>query len=138
MGSCCYNSTVTMKTRLIAITLVTNILYEAAIFWGFLWLLPRFGLSVPLWSTILVAVIFAGWAAFCFNVGLRTIQKKPLNGFTNMVGMEGLTKGRLDPGGYIQIDGALWAAESEKGSIEAGCRVEVVGQKVLKLVVKPK
>jgi membrane-bound ClpP family serine protease len=138
MGSCCYNSTVTMKTRVIVVTLVTNILYEAAIFWGFLWLLPRFGLGVPLWSTILVAVIFAGWAAFCFYIGMRTIQKKPLNGFTSMVGMEGIAKGRLDPGGYIQIDGALWAAESEKGSIETGSRVEVVAQKVLKLVVKPK
>ena len=136
MESCCYNITGTMKTRLIVVTLITNIVYEAAIIWGLCWLLPRYGLQVPLWTTILVALIFAGWAAFCFNIGLRTIQRKPLNGFTSLVGMEGIAKGRLDPAGYIRIDGALWAAESETGSIKAGTKVEVVRQNGLKLVVR--
>jgi membrane-bound serine protease (ClpP class) len=125
-----------MKTRLIVVTLITNIVYEAAIIWGLGWLLPHFGLLVPWWTTILVALLFAGWAAFCFHIGLRTIQKKPLSGFTNMVGMEGIAKGRLAPAGYVRVDGALWAAESENGSIETGTKVEVVRQNGLKLVVR--
>jgi len=125
-----------MKTRLIVVTIITNTLYEVAIIAGGLWLLPRLGYRLPLWGIITAAVVFAAWAAFCFQIGLRTLKKKPLAGFTDMIGLEGVAAGRLNPEGYVKVAGELWRARAENETIPAGTRVEVTGQKELKLVVR--
>jgi membrane-bound ClpP family serine protease len=125
-----------MKTRLIIVTLITNLFYEAAIVVGGVWLLPKLGFAMPWWGTTLGAVVFAAWAAFCFRTGWQTLKIKPLGGLTDMIGTEGTATSRLDPVGYIKIDGELWKAQTEKDPIKAGARVVVTGQKELKLVVR--
>jgi membrane protein implicated in regulation of membrane protease activity len=124
-----------MKARLI-ITIITNLLYEVAIVFGIIWLLPKMGIKVPWWVTLICVVVFALYAAVCFEIGNRTLRRKPVSGFTDMTGYQGVVTSPLKPDGYIKIEGEIWAAEVEKGLLEAGSKVEVIGQKGLKLVVR--
>jgi membrane protein implicated in regulation of membrane protease activity len=124
-----------MNVRLI-IAIITSLLDEAAILAVILWGLPKLGIKIPLWGTILCIVAFAVFAVVSFRIGSRTLRRKAMIGFTDMVGTEGIASGRLNPDGLVKIESELWAARSEKGLIEAGARVVVTAQKGLKLVVK--
>jgi membrane protein implicated in regulation of membrane protease activity len=126
-----------MNTRLI-IAIVTSLLDEAAIVAAIIWLLPKMGLQIPWWGTVLCVLGFAVFAVVSFRVGSRTLRQAPMLGFTDMIGTEGLTTARLKPDGMIKIESELWAARAEKGQIEAGTRVVVTAQNGLKLMVKPK
>jgi membrane-bound ClpP family serine protease len=126
-----------VNVRLI-IAIVTSLLDEAAILAVIIWLLPKMGVKIPLWGTIICVLGFAVFAVVSFKVGSRTLRLKPMLGFTNMIGTEGLTTSRLMPDGFIKIDGELWAARAEKGHIESGKAVVVTEQKGLRLAVKTK
>lgn len=66
------------------------------------------------------------------------MRKKPLPGFTTMVGVEGQVVSRLAPEGLVRIEGELWNARSENGPIDAGIDVIVISQRGLKVVVRLK
>lgn len=131
-----YNSIEIMKGRLI-FTIITSLIDEviivAVIIWGF----PLLGLKVPLWGLIVIVTGFAIIAVLSFRAGNRVLMQKPMTGFTDMIGTEGLTTSRLNPDGFIKIDSELWAAKAEKGCIEAGKAVVVKSQNGLILVVEP-
>jgi membrane-bound ClpP family serine protease len=126
-----------MNVRLI-VAIITSLLDEAAIVAAIIWGLPHLGVKLPLWGTIVIVTGFAVFAVVSFRVGSRTLSKKPMAGFTNMIGTEGLTTGRLSPDGFVKIESELWSSRAEKGQIEAGIIVVVISQKGLRLVVKPK
>jgi membrane protein implicated in regulation of membrane protease activity len=56
-----------------------------------------------------------------------------------MIGQRGLTRQRLAPAGYIQVQGELWKAEKMPGEppIEKDIRVRVIKIEGLKLFVLP-
>ena len=53
----------------------------------------------------------------------------------DMIGTKGQAVNTLNPDGMVKIHGELWAAKAEKGCIEAGSDVTVVGQERLTLIV---
>jgi len=126
-----------MNTRLI-MAILSNSLIEAIIVAVVLWGLPRLGVHMPLYGLILICVAFLIYAVISYNIGSRTLRKKPLPGFTTMVGVEGQVVSRLAPEGLVRIEGELWNARSENGPIDAGIDVIVISQNGLKLVVRPK
>jgi membrane-bound ClpP family serine protease len=126
-----------MSTRLI-LAVLSNSLIEAIIVAVVLWGLPRLGINIPLYGLILICVAFLIYAVVSFNIGSRTLRKKPLPGFTTMVGVEGQVVSRLAPEGLVRIKGELWNARSENGPIDVGTDVIVVSQSGLKVVVHPK
>jgi membrane-bound ClpP family serine protease len=123
-----------MNARLI-MTIFTNLAYEAIIVALLLWGLPRLGIHMPLYGIILICVAFLTYAVVLFIIGNRTLMKEPLPGFLTMVGLEGRTVSRLAPEGFVRIEGELWNARAEKGTIESGAEVIVVRQYGLKLAV---
>jgi membrane-bound serine protease (ClpP class) len=125
-----------MNVRLI-VAIITSLLDEAAIVAAIIWGLPHLGVKLPMWGIIVIVTGFAIFAVVSFRVGSRTLSKKPMAGFTNMIGTEGLATGKLNPDGFVKIESELWAARAENGPIEAGINVVVIAQKGLKLVVKP-
>jgi membrane-bound serine protease (ClpP class) len=125
-----------MNARLL-ITIVSNIVWEALIVAAAVWLLPLLGIKIPLWGIILITVVFAIYAAFMYKIGSRILIKKVVPGATDMIGVKARVTRKLAPRGFISIEGELWEAVTENGIIEAGVEVLVVGQKGLKLVVKP-
>jgi membrane-bound ClpP family serine protease len=125
-----------MNTRLI-LAVITSLLDEAIIVALILWGLPRLGINIPPWVTIIAAVLFAVYAVTVFRLGTRILKKKPVSGLTEMLGMEGKVIHDLKPDGYVQIEGEIWAAQAETGTIVTGTSIVVVKQNRLKLIVKP-
>ncbi len=119
---------------------VSTLLEETAIAVVVLWGLPAIGVSLPLWgSTVLLVVFMVGWgtwSTWVYRKGSRALQKEPLAGLPNMLGTRGEVVSPLAPEGLVKIRGELWMAESEGGEISTGGEVTVVGQDRLKLVVR--
>jgi membrane-bound ClpP family serine protease len=126
-----------MNARLI-MTIFTNLLYEAIIVALLIWGLPRLGIHIPPYGITLVCLAFLIYAVVLFIIGSRTLRKKPLPGFTTMVGLQGQVVSRLAPDGILRIEGELWNARAENGTIEVGSEVIVVRQYGLKLAVRRK
>jgi len=126
-----------MSARLI-MAVLSNLLIEAIIVVVILWGLPRLGIRIPLYGLILICVAFLTYAVISYNIGSRTLRKKPVPGFTTMVGVEGQVVSRLAPEGLVRIEGELWNARSENGPIDVGIDVIVVSQNGLKVIVRPK
>ena len=126
-----------MNARLI-MTIFTNLLYEAIIVALLIWGLPRLGIHIPPYGITLICLAFLIYAVVLFIIGSRTLRKKPLPGFTTMVGLEGQVVSRLAPDGILRIEGELWNARAENSTIEVGSEVIVVRQYRLKLAVRRK
>jgi membrane protein implicated in regulation of membrane protease activity len=125
-----------MNTPRLIITIITNVIWEALIAAGFVWLFPKWGITIPLWGTVLIMIAFAVYAYALYRVGTRTLTKKAIPGSTNMIGVRGRVVKKLAPRGYVRIEGELWEAQAEEGELETGTDVEVTGQRGFKLVVK--
>ncbi len=127
-----------MNVRLI-IAILTSLLDEIIILAIILWVLPSFfNVHLPWWGLALVVIGFLVYAVATFILGSRILAKKPVAGFTDMIGLTGKAASRLAPNGFIRIEGELWEARAENGIINASTEVIVVAQKGLKLIVRPK
>jgi membrane-bound ClpP family serine protease len=126
-----------MKARLV-IALITSLIDEVVIVALLLWGLPYWGVHIPWWGIGLICVAFAGYAYLTFRLGSRILRKKPLPGFTDLVGMTGRTVDQLKPEGMVRVNSELWVARSQSGVIPAGSQIEVVSQDGMKLLVRLK
>jgi membrane protein implicated in regulation of membrane protease activity len=124
-----------INARLI-ITLISNLIWEGLIVAAAVWVLPLAGIHLPWWSILIITVAFAIYAAVMYRMGNRVLGKKALPGSTDMLGVKGRVVKKLAPAGIIKIEGELWEATAESGTIEAGVEVTVTGQKGLKLEVR--
>jgi len=98
--------------------------------------LPRLGVTVPLGGLIAMMTGLATYGVFSYRLGSRALRKKPLAGFTDMVGSKGTVIEPLVPRGTIRIGSELWEAESTDREIAAGEKVIVIGQQGLRLMVR--
>jgi membrane-bound ClpP family serine protease len=126
-----------MRTRLI-IAIITSLLDEIIIIALILWGLPRLGIRIPWYGTVLIVAGFAAFAVLLYRAGSRSLMKQPVPGLTNMVGVKGRVVSPLTPEGYVKIKGELWESRAENGHIEAGIDVIVTQQDGLKLTVRRK
>ncbi len=98
--------------------------------------LPRLGVKLPLGGLIAMMAGLAVYGVISYRLGSRALLKKPLAGFTDMVGSRGTVIEPLSPKGTIKIKGELWEAESTKNKIDVGEEVTVIEQQGLKLIVR--
>lgn len=92
--------------------------------------------QVP-WTTIIVsALATAGFFAFAISKALAAQRRRPTTGMEGMLGQPGEVRQALNPIGMVLASGELWRAESESGSIAAGEKVVITGQKGLVLRVR--
>ncbi len=125
-----------MNVPRLIIAIISNIFWEALIAAAAVWLLPLLGVKIPAWVIVLIMVAFAIYAFFMYRVGSRILKKKILPGSTDMIGVKGIVAKRLDPSGYVSVEGELWEAKTESGAVEPGTSVVVIGQSGLTLIVK--
>jgi membrane-bound ClpP family serine protease len=123
------------RVRLI-LAIISTVLEELLIYAAWRWLLPEFGIEqhVP----VLIGAM-AAWAAFStwlFIFTTRVNRKPVLAGMHTMVGTKGRAATLLNPKGVVKINGELWGATSEEGTLRKGEEVEVTGENGLKLVVR--
>ena len=93
-------------------------------------------IPVP-WPSIIVSALATG-AFFAFVVTKALmIQRRPaVGGMTGMVGQVGVVRQPLEPHGMVLVNGELWKAESESGSLSAGEPVVVTRQEGFVLWVR--
>ena len=115
-------------------TIIVSLIEEAIILFIVIFVLSQFGIQVPLWLIITLALIFSviAFIPYC------ALRKNPLLGFENMIGKSGLTVSPIARKGTVRIGRELWHAETDGENIEAGVEIIVVGQTGLKLTVVKK
>jgi membrane-bound serine protease (ClpP class) len=96
---------------------------------------PGYGtVSRPvIWTSaalILVCAILIGAAV------VRVMRKTPATGKPALIGDIGEVRQALDPNGMVFMQGELWTASVEGGTIPVGAHVEVVEVRGLRLVVR--
>jgi membrane-bound ClpP family serine protease len=118
----------------IIITILLSLVDDAIIFAIVLIVLPRLGITVPIWAIALVAVFFFANILISYY-GLR---KNPQQGFENMIGKSGVAVEPIGRKGTVRINGELWfAMTTGEDKIETGTEITVIDQSGLKLIVKP-
>jgi membrane-bound serine protease (ClpP class) len=122
-------------SRLI-LAIASTSLEEVAIWVIWRWLLPEFGIRLPLAVLIGVVVAWAAFSVWLFIFTTLTLKKQAMVGLPSMVGTVGKVASRLSPEGQVRIKGELWGATSAEGDIEVGDEVAVIKEDGLKLFVR--
>ena len=124
-----------MKARMI-LAIVSTLAVEGALVVLWRWVLPEFGIELPL--VVLIAVMIA-WAVFAvvdFWFVTRILKRQAIVGLPTMIGSKGKVASPLTPEGLVSIKSELWGATSTEGDIGKGEEVAVVEQDGLKLIVR--
>jgi len=125
-----------MKTRGYTVySIITSVIWEAAIAAVVLLLLPKFGIRVPLWGLVSIMAGFGSYAYVSYWLGKKALEQKPM--VSPQVGGKGRAMTPLSPKGYIQVDGELWKASSTGPTIHKDQEVIIVEIKGLTLFVAP-
>ncbi len=118
------------------LAIISTSLEEVAIWVIWRWLLPEFGVNLPVAVLVGIMVAWAALGTWLFVFTTRALQKQASVGLPSMVGAVGRVANRLAPEGLVRIRGELWAAASNGGDIEVGEDVVVVSEQGLKLSVR--
>lgn len=125
-----------MRTREYTIlTIVVSLLEGAAIVAIVFWLLPKWGINIPLWCLILVMIAFGVYEIITYRLGRRALFRKSM--LSPQVGYRGKAATPLVPDGYVKINGELWRASSVGPHAEKGDEVVVREVNGLTLLVAP-
>jgi len=122
-------------TRLI-LAIISMVLEQLAIWLIWRWLLPEFGVKLPV--SVLIGIM-AGWAVLgtlIFIFTTSVLKKQVPAGSLSMVGTVGKATTKLAPEGMVNVKGELWSARSVGGEINIDEDVEVIGEERLKLLVR--
>jgi len=117
-------------------SLVRTLFDEAALAALVLWLLPRFGISIPVW---LVVVFMVAWAVYSYLTSRlveKVIGRAVAVGAEALVGVKCTATTPLFPNGNVRVGTELWRAHSIAGDIETGAEAVIVGINKLTLLVK--
>src|ERR1035437_5321614 len=69
----------------VIIDLLDEVVIVAVIIFG----LPRLGVHIPLFINLIIGTSFLMYCVAFYLIGSRVLAKKPLSGFTSMVGIPG-------------------------------------------------
>ena len=125
------------KKAYIIINIFTGLLKGAILLSIVFWLLPLWGINIPIWGVILVIIAFLAYEIVTFRLGKRALERKPVIWSEDMIGRCGKATTALAPDGYVQVDGELWRAFSDDTSIYEGDEIVVVEMDRLTLRVAP-
>jgi len=120
--------------RYTVLTIITSLLEEAALVAVVLWLLPRFGINIPLWGLVFMMLALGAYAFVTYRLGMKALVKKPM--ISPDIGSRGRTTTPISPTGYVRIKGELWQASSSS-TIDAGEEIAVVGIEGMTLLISP-
>lgn len=113
--------------------IITTLLKEVALIMVVLWLLPRFGINIPLWGLVLMMAGLGAYEYIAYRLGKKALDKEPI--ISPDIGSRGRATTPLTPRGYVRVSGELWKASSISSAIAIGGEVVIVGGKGLTLLV---
>ena len=121
----------------IIFNVATGLLKGAVLASIFLWLLPLWGINIPIWGLILIVITLLCYEIVTFRIGRRALERKPVIWSEAIVGCCGKATTPLTPKGYVQVNGELWRALSSDMNINEGDDIVVVEMNRLTLRVAP-
>lgn len=116
-------------------SLITTLFEEAVLTTVVLLVLPRFGISIPVWLLLLVIVAWAAYSFTTFRLGERVIAKTPVVSAEALFGVKGMTTTQLSPEGYVRVGAELWRARSVSEDIDESTEVTIIDMQRLTLFV---
>lgn len=125
------------KKAYIIYNIATGLLKGAVLLLIILWLLPLWGINIPMWGLILIVVAFLIYEIVTFRLGRKALERKPAIWSEAIVGRCGKATTPLTPDGYVQVNGELWHALSSDTNINEGDDIVVVELDRLTLHVAP-
>ena len=123
------------RTRMI-LAVISTALEEITIWVIWRWVLPDFGLNLPVAFLVSIMIAWLVFSVWLFLFTTRVLRKQVQAGLPSMIGTRGKVTHKLNPEGTVKIRGELWSAAAEEGEIEAGAEIIVVEQNSLKLTVR--
>jgi membrane protein implicated in regulation of membrane protease activity len=117
-----------------AYSIITTLLEELALVAVVLWLLPKWGINIPIWGLILMVAALGAYASIAYWLGKKALDKKPI--ISPDVGSKCRATMPLNPKGYVRVNGELWQARASS-AINAGEEVVIVGIDKMTLLVRP-
>lgn len=125
------------KKEYIIFNIATGLLKGAVLLLVILWLLPLWGINIPMWGIILIVIVFLIYEIVTFRLGRRALERKPAIWSEAIIGRCGKATTPLTPDGYVQVNGELWHALSIDTNINEGDDIVVVEMDRLTLRVAP-
>ncbi len=95
--------------------------------------LPRFDIKIPAVALVLIMVGWFVMSAFLYVVGIRALDRKPIDGPDSIIGKKGIVVQALNPKGQVKISGSCGAESDE--NIDTGEEIIVTGHSGIKLMV---
>jgi len=118
-------------------SIVTGLLGEAALAGIVLWLLPRWGVNIPIWGLILLMGTLGVYEVISYRIGSRALARKPVVSLRAIIGCLGRATTPIASDGYVRVEGELWRALSTGPTIDEGSQIVVTEVKRLTLFVAP-
>ena len=123
------------RARLV-LALISTPCEEVVIYAIWRWLLPQFGVYLPVPVLIGVMIAWLAFSIWLFAFTTWTLRKQVPVGLPSMVGSTGKVTDKLSPEGMVRIKSEFWGAISLEGDIDIGEDVTVVSEDGLKLTVR--
>jgi len=120
----------------LTLAIISMALEQAAIWLIWRWVLPEFGVKLPVAALIGIMVGWAVIGTFLFIFTSRALKRQVPAGLPSMVGTKGKATTNLAPEGMVKIRGELWSARSTEGDIHTGENIVVTGEERLELLVR--
>jgi len=89
------------------------------------------------WGIALIVVLIVGFLALGIWRGILVHRQRISAGREDLIGKTAMVRNALEPQGTVFIQGELWTAVSEEGSVEPGEKVVITGVDNLVLRVIP-
>ncbi|HED03988.1 MAG TPA: nodulation protein NfeD [Candidatus Fraserbacteria bacterium] len=100
--------------------------------------LPDSTIQLSIWNVVATVGTVTALSVFIIGKALLAQRRRPVTGLEGLVGAQGTVKQRLDPIGFILVNGEHWKAQTPEGQrLEAGRSVRVERVEGNKLIVQP-
>jgi membrane protein implicated in regulation of membrane protease activity len=106
-------------------SIISTALEELGIAILLIWILPLWGVSVPVWGTVLILVLFAVYSFIMYKIGHPTISYTEVSSPEQIVGSVGIVESWSEISGYVRLRGELWKSVSCESNLKKGEEVLV-------------
>lgn len=125
-----------MKGRaFVAYSIVTSVLEQLGVVAVAFWLLPRWGIHLPIWAVLPVMVALGAYSVVVTVLNKKALDRRPLS--LPDIGSKGKVATLLSPTGYVRIGNELWQASSTGPTIGSRSEIIVTAIEGMTLVVAP-
>jgi len=118
-------------------SLISTAIEELALAALLLWVMPAFGVQVPVWGVVAVLACFTVYACVMYRIGHPTVLYGDVTGPEAIVGSIGTVE-TIQPEIFIKVQGELWKASCPDGELKVGEEVTVTDIEGLSLTVSRK